>query len=185
MSYGTGFYHTPLSHRKPLLPANSNTSLTAKAWEEASQKAGKGSKSLPVPKNLKRKADYMKEHPNLSCRNIIKNQAVEGSGITSTKDATSNRVPSAERGREPVPCQGRKELISLAQKAMQGPNHEVTSIPASKRKRIAAPHEKLDRKLVYLTPMPLHSAGVAVAGAGLIKSKGMLSTFRLWIVVWR
>ncbi|RVW50822.1 Cell division cycle 7-related protein kinase [Vitis vinifera] len=79
------------------------------------------------------------------------------------------------KAKEPLPCQGRKELISLAQEAMQNPNHESSRGPASKRKRVAAPpgeEEKVDKKFVYISPMPLHAAGIAVAGAGLLKNKG-------------
>ena len=60
-------------------------------------------------------------------------------------------------------------------KAMQSPNYESQSVPASKRKRVAALPHKVDRKLVYPTPMPLYSTGIAVAGASLIKNKGVLS----------
>ena len=126
------------------------------------------SKATLEPKNMKKKAN------DIGGRNIFRSQGADGSGITSTKDVTSNRTPSAERLREPLPSLGRKELISLAQHAMQGPNQDAISIPAGQRKRVAAPG-KGDEKIVYLSPMPLHSMGVAVAGAGagLMKSKGV------------
>lgn len=66
-----------------------------------------------------------------------------------------------------MPYQGRKELLSLAAKAMHGPNHKAESPPTSKRKGIASPG---DNNIVYLTPMPLHSAGVAIAGAGIVRA---------------
>ncbi|KAB5564147.1 hypothetical protein DKX38_004201 [Salix brachista] len=114
-------------------------------------------------------AKYVKRKP---VRNIMKSQGADGSGITSVKDATSARTPSAERLREPLPCQGRKELISLLHEAMQSPNHEASSVPASMRKRIAAPPRKVDGRHIYLTPMPLHSTDIAAAGIGLAKNKG-------------
>lgn len=93
-------------------------------------------------------------------------------GVTSTKDVTSTRTPSAERLREPLPCIGRKELISLVQDALQSPYNEVVNANSSQRKRVLAPHDKVGRESVYLTPMPLHSTGAAVAGVGLLKTKG-------------
>lgn len=175
--YDTSFDHVPLPCVKYLPPTKSRKLPTAKALELANQEAVKGSKSLVLSKNLKRKTDQTKERTDLSTRNVMKSQGADGSGITSAKDATSNRIASGERLREPIPCQGRKELISLAQEAMQGANHEVTSVPASKRKRVAAPPGKVDKKVVYFTPMPLHSTGIAIAGAGLPKNKGMLPKF--------
>ncbi|KAF9689754.1 hypothetical protein SADUNF_Sadunf01G0125100 [Salix dunnii] len=96
----------------------------------------KGFKSTLEAKNVKRKA----------VGNIMKSQGADGSGITSVKDATSARTPSAERLKEPLPSQ------------------------ASMRKRIAAPG-KVDGRHIYVTPMPLHSTGITVAGIGLVKNK--------------
>ncbi|KAK9068037.1 hypothetical protein SSX86_012148 [Deinandra increscens subsp. villosa] len=124
------------------------------------------SKMLLFPKNLKKK----KDHKDLNMHGVMKSQGADGSGITSAKDATSTKVPSGERFREPIPSKGRKEYLNLVQEALQGPDHETTvttSTPASKRKRVAAPPAKLDQKLLYFTPMPLQSAGV-----GLLKNKG-------------
>ncbi|KAL9405967.1 hypothetical protein Peur_002939 [Populus x canadensis] len=118
-------------------------------------------KSTLEAKNVKKKA----------VRNIMISQGADGSGITSVKDATSARTPSAERMKEPLPSQGRKELISLLHEAMQSPNHEASSFPASMRKRIAAPPGKVDGRHIYLTPMPLHSTGITVAGIGSVKNK--------------
>ncbi|ESR53427.1 hypothetical protein CICLE_v10018937mg [Citrus x clementina] len=106
-------------------------------------------------------------HNDLGSRNIINSQGADGSGITSAKEATSTRTP-AERLREPLPCQGRKELISLLQKALRNPNYEASDCPAPRRKRVVAPPGKVGKELVYITPMPLHSNGIAVAGAGLM-----------------
>ncbi|KAJ0106350.1 hypothetical protein Patl1_18379 [Pistacia atlantica] len=136
------------------------------------QEATKGSNSTLEHKNLKRKAaGQAKACNDLGSWSMINSQGADGSGITSTKDVTSTKTPSAERLREPLPCHGRKELISLLQQAMQSPNHQTLHFPAPMRKRVAAPPGKVDRELVYLTPMPLHSSGIAVAGAGL-RNKG-------------
>ena len=83
------------------------------------------------------------------------------------------KLLSGERPREPIPSKGRKELISLAQKTMYGPNDEVASSASIKRKRTAAPAEKVDNNIIYVTPMPLHSSGVAIPGAGFIQSRGI------------
>lgn len=173
MSYDMGFNNVQLSHSKSLPPSRSRKLSSVKVLEATYQESGKGYKSLSLVKNLKKKTNQH-EKDDLSTRNIVKSQGADGSGITSAKDVTSTRLPSGEKLREPMPCQGRKELISLAQEAMQGPNHEVSRVPASKRKRVAANPEIVDKKLTYLTPMPLNSSGIAIAGAGLAKGKGML-----------
>ncbi|GKC06679.1 probable serine/threonine-protein kinase Cdc7 [Tanacetum coccineum] len=79
-------------------------------------------------------------------QNVMKSQGADGSGITSTKDATSNRSR----------------------------DHEIISTPSIKRERVAAPPINIDNKFMYLTPMPLQCTGVSVArtGAGLLKYKG-------------
>lgn len=82
------------------------------------------------------------------------------------KSALSKNVLSGERLKEPVPFQGRKELISLVEKAMHSPNQEAASPPTSKRKRnIASPRHS---NMVYPTPMSLHFPGFAFAGAGIV-----------------
>ncbi|KAL1834752.1 hypothetical protein ACET3Z_004403 [Daucus carota] len=171
LSYDMGFNNVQLSHAKSLPPLKSKKLSSAKALEATNQEAGKSYKSLSLIKNLKKKTNPH-EKADLGTRNIVKSQGADGSGITSAKDATSTRFPSGEKLREPMPCQGRRELLSLAQEAMQGPNHEVSRAPASKRKRVAAHPEIVDKKLNYLTPMPLHSTEFATAGAGLAKGKG-------------
>ncbi|KAJ9536886.1 hypothetical protein OSB04_029619 [Centaurea solstitialis] len=151
-----------------LPPTKSRKYTSSKALE-----AGAHSKSLLLHKNLKRKAGELKDHKDMNMQSVMKSQGADGSGITSTKDATSTRVPSAERLREPIPCKGRKELLNLVHEAMQAPDHEAISTPTSKRKRVAAPPAaKSDKKFIYMTPMPLQSTGVAVAGSGLLKNKG-------------
>lgn len=134
--------------------------------EALDQEATKRMKSKLEPKNLKKRpAERAKVPKDLVGFNITKSQGAEGSGITSLKDATSTRTPSTERLREPLPCQGRKELISLLQEAMHGPNHEASSVPAPMRKRIAAPPRRVDGRLIYISPMPLHTAGIGVTSA--------------------
>ncbi|KAJ0482933.1 putative protein kinase Group-Pl-2 family [Helianthus annuus] len=124
------------------------------------------SKMPLLPKISKKKKDpkYLN-----NTHGVMKSQGADGSGITSAKDATSSKVPSGERFREPIPCKGRQEYLNLVQEALQSPAHEatVTSTPVSKRKRVAAPPAKLDSKFLYLTPMPLQSIG-----GGLLKNKG-------------
>lgn len=164
----SSFDHVPL----PL--SKSSPSTKDKKFMRGKFEGIVGSKATLEPNNMKKmaNADPLKTHPDFGGRNIFRSQGADGSGITSTKDVTSTRTPSAERLREPLPSLGRKELISLAQHAMQGPNQDAINIPASQRKRVAAPG-KVDEKIVYLSPMPLHSMGVAVTGAGLMRSKGV------------
>ncbi|CAK7356278.1 unnamed protein product [Dovyalis caffra] len=156
------FNSVSASNAKYVPPSKSRRFPGTKFLDAVDLGAIKGLKSTLEAKNVKRKP----------VRNTMKSQGADGSGITSIKDATSARTPSAERLKEPLPCQGRKELISLLHEAMQSPNHEASSVPASMRKRIAAPPGKVDGRHIYLTPMPLHSTGIAVAGIGLVKNKG-------------
>ncbi|KAL9167168.1 hypothetical protein ABFS82_05G077900 [Erythranthe guttata] len=165
----------PIDGAKSVLPMKSSKKLVnGRSQEAVNKNAGKVSKSLLPPGNLKRKVDKAKGlTDNNSKRNIIRSQGGDGSGITCAKDGTSNRTPSAERLREPLPSQGRKELLSLAQEAMQGGGYHNASLnsPTSKRKRVAAPPADVDTKFLYPTPMPLHANGIAIRGAGLPKSK--------------
>lgn len=182
------FDHIPLYRTKSLQPGKDRKLTDTKSPEAVNYNAGKGSKSLLPPGNLKRKVNQAKGFTDTSSRNIIKSQGADVSGITSAKDATSTRTPSAERLREPVPSQGRKELINMVQEALQGGNHESLNAPTAKRKRIAAPPQETDRKFFYPTPMPLHASGVAIGGAGLLKSiNSLLSSFlfhffSLWVI---
>ncbi|XAR54897.1 Non-specific serine/threonine protein kinase [Bertholletia excelsa] len=172
--YDASFNHAPVIHSRILPPTNQNF-FVGKPLEVTNQDTEKTFKTLLLQKRMKKKVvDQTSTLPDLGTRNVMKSQGADGSGITSAKDVTSTKTPSTERLREPIPCRGRQELISLVHKALQGPNHQAQSAPASKRKRIAAFPGKVDKKHVYLTPMPLHSAGIAVAGAatGLVKNKG-------------
>nr|GEX65518.1 probable serine/threonine-protein kinase Cdc7 [Tanacetum cinerariifolium] len=160
--HDASFGSVPPPHPESLPPSKSRKYTSSKALI-----AGTHSKSLLSPKNLKRKTDQVKD---LNMQNVMKSQGADGSGITSTKDATSK----AERFRQPIPSTGRKELLNLAHKAIQSRDHEIISTPSMKRKRVAAPPTNIDNKFMYLTPMPLQSTGISVArtGAGLLKYKG-------------
>ncbi|KAL0446387.1 UNVERIFIED_CONTAM: Cell division cycle 7-related protein kinase [Sesamum latifolium] len=170
--HNLNFDQAPTALTKYLPSAKSRKVSNTRFPEAVNKTAGKVSKSLLPPGNLKNKVDKAKVLTDTSSRNIIKSQGADGSGITSAKDATSTRTPSAERLREPLPSQGRKELISLVQEALQGGNHVSVKAPISKRKRVAAHPGDTESKFLYPTPMPLHANGIAIGGAGLVKSKG-------------
>ncbi|WCJ25784.1 Protein kinase superfamily protein [Euphorbia peplus] len=153
-------------------PAKSRKIPNNKSLGAINQEAIKGSKATLEVKNLgKRAANRTKAQNELRGWKIIKTQGPDGSGITSAKDVTSTRTPSAERLREPLPCHGRKELINLLQEAMNSPNYEASSVPASRRKRIAAPQGKVDQRHIHLTPMPLLSTGNVTPGTCIINNK--------------
>ncbi|KAL0372979.1 UNVERIFIED_CONTAM: Cell division cycle 7-related protein kinase [Sesamum calycinum] len=153
--HNLNFDQAPTALTKYLPSAKSRKLSNTRFPEAVNKTAGKVSKSLLPPGNLKNKVDKAKV--DTSSRNIIKSQGADVSGITSAKDATSTRTPSAERLREPLPSQGRKELISLVQEALQGGNHVSVKAPISKRKRVAAHPGDTDSKFLYPTPMPLHA----------------------------
>ncbi|XP_057775600.1 uncharacterized protein LOC130994574 isoform X2 [Salvia miltiorrhiza] len=154
-----------------LIDFNLALDMHKKYGTAVNKNAGKVCRSLLPPGNLKRKVDKSKVITEASGRNIIKSQGADGSGVTSAKDATSTRTECAERLREPLPCHGRRELLSLVQEAMQNGNHGSVDAPKSKRKRVAAPAGDAGTKLLYVTPMPLHANGNAIRGAGQLKSK--------------
>ncbi|XP_038679506.1 uncharacterized protein LOC119980788 [Tripterygium wilfordii] len=79
----------------------------------------KGSRSTLEPKNLKRKVVDQRKTSHFFSGSIVNSRGPYGSGVTSVKEVTSTRTPSAARPREPFPRQGRKELISLLQETMQ------------------------------------------------------------------
>ncbi|TXG51220.1 hypothetical protein EZV62_023744 [Acer yangbiense] len=165
--------HATVPCAKYIPPSHGRKIPSAKFVDAVKHDATRGSKFILEPRNLKKKTvEQVKASNELGSRNVLNSQGADGSGITSAKDVTSTRIPSAERLREPLPCHGRKELISLFQDAMRSKNHEASHIPAPMRKRVAAPPGKLDGELVYLTPMPVHSSGISVAGGGLMKNKG-------------
>nr|XP_023896576.1 uncharacterized protein LOC112008481 [Quercus suber] len=139
-SHNVSIDHVPLPH---------GVSVNSKPTHEPNKNMMKRAIGCPL-----------KNYRDLPVGNLFKSQGADGSGITSTKDATSTRTPSTERLREPLPFLGRKELISLMRDAVQS--------PGSQRERAAAPPDKIDSKIAYLSPMPLQSAG-----AGLLKSTGV------------
>lgn len=160
--HDTSFNQARLPNGKTALASESKKPGKARALDSFNSKMNLASK------NPKKKA------VDLGGRKVFKSQGADGSGITSAKDVTSAKTPSAERRKEPLPCQGRKELLNLLQEAMQNPKCDASRVPAPMRKRVAAPPEKADKKIVYLTPMPVHSTSISVAGAGpgLVRNKG-------------
>ncbi|RDY08519.1 Cell division cycle 7-related protein kinase, partial [Mucuna pruriens] len=177
--YNTG------SKSKPSLDTSSNKfSLSSGSAPLVRDRNLGGSKSLTS--NKRALADYknyselnrhvkqkaytgpLKNGPDKAGRSFPRAQGTDGSGITSAKDA-STRTASADRVREPLPSQGRKELISLVQNSMQCANNSSTLGPSSQRKRVTAPSGRVDGKIFYITPMPLHSSTVA---GGLLGNKG-------------
>lgn len=89
--------------------------------------------------------------------------AVKMSGMhllmSPSKDITSARTPSGGNRREPLPSQGRKELLNLLHEAQQSPQREAHLVPASQRKRVAAPQERVKREsgnIIHVSPMPLY-----------------------------
>ena len=170
MGYDVSFQRNSVP-AKAIHPANSSKFLNTKSREGSNTEATKCSRLTLEPKNMKKTTCQRKAHNDLSSWNKINSQGADGSGITSAKDV-SGRTPSAERLREPLPCQGRKELISLVQEVMQSPNHGVSHVPAPMRKRVAASPGKMDRQVLHPTPMPLNSTSFAISGVGFTKNKG-------------
>ncbi|THG10679.1 hypothetical protein TEA_010375 [Camellia sinensis var. sinensis] len=104
VGHDVSFNHVPPTHTKSLPPTNQKF-LVSKSLEAINKQTGKRSKPLLSPKNLKKKAiDQTNAFSELGNRNVMKSQGADGSGITSAKDATSTRTPSAERS----PHQGHK-----------------------------------------------------------------------------
>ncbi|GMJ15081.1 hypothetical protein like AT4G16970 [Hibiscus trionum] len=165
-------YHRNTVPPKVIHPTDSSKFLNIKSREGINIEATKGSGLTLEPKNTRKTTVQRKApHNDLSSWNKINSQGADGSGITSAKDASA-RTHSAERLREPLPCQGRKELISLAQEAMQTPKPGVSHVPATMRKRVAASPAKMDRQVLHPTPMPLNSTSLALSRVGLSKNKG-------------
>lgn len=107
---------------------------------------------------------------DLGSWNVSKSQGANGSGITST-----------ERMKEPLPCHGRKELISLAQEARQNQNHEASSVPSPMRKRVVAPPKNMYGTIVYSTPMPLVSTGLSAGSSHLNRGMSCVLIWTMWI----
>ncbi|XP_077237464.1 protein kinase superfamily protein [Tasmannia lanceolata] len=162
--------HVPRPSIKDYPGAKESKKVVHKKFLEAATRGAVNDCKSPLEtKNVKKITDV--GHLKTFNRNVYGSQGTDASVVNSTKDATSTRTPSAERLREPILCQARKELISYAQKSIQSLNHEAVSTPSSQRKRVAAPPGKVDRRIVF-SPMPLHSSGIVVAGAGLLKNRG-------------
>ncbi|XP_071916732.1 uncharacterized protein [Coffea arabica] len=172
LSHDVSLNSVPLSRAISIPPSKSRKILTPKAVELANREQGKVLKPLLISKDTRKKIQNSNHCAEVGSRSAIKSQGADGSGITSAREATSTKTLSAEKFREPLPSQGRKELINLVQEALQGANRGSANVPVSKRKRIAATPAKVDRKFLYITPMPLHSAGGVVGGAGVLKNKG-------------
>ncbi|KAJ7944685.1 Kinase [Quillaja saponaria] len=166
-------YHYQLPTAKSLSPTKTRKLPEARSSEVVNPQTRRYSKLSLEPNYLKRKSlGQLETNDGSGIWNVIKSQGADGSGITSAKDVTSTRNSSAEKLREALPCKDRKELINLFQEAIRSSNQEASSVPAPMRKTVAAPHRKLDSKLVYITPMPLHSTGIGSTSAGLLKIKG-------------
>ncbi|XP_047324913.1 cell division cycle 7-related protein kinase-like [Impatiens glandulifera] len=165
---------------KSTLTSNKVSLPLAKSTLDVKQNLSIGNSQKPVTlsKNRRKKSGELKDGgPDLvkmDSKNGLKSQGENGSGLTST------RTPG-EKLKEPVPCQGRKELLNFVQKAMHTTTTTATtttttnepfSLASSKRKRVSALPGRTDKKIVYLTPMSLHSHGIPVAGAGPAQKKG-------------
>lgn len=164
-------FHRNIVTAKAIPPANGSKFLNAKSTEGINLEEAKRSRLTLEPKNMKKTTGQRKAHNDLSSWNKINSQGADGSGITSAKEV-SGKTPSAERHREPLPCQGRKELLSLVQEAMQSAKHGVSHVPAPMRKRVAASPGKIDRQVLHPTPMPVNSTFFAISGVGSAKNKG-------------
>ncbi|KAK7286972.1 hypothetical protein RJT34_22357 [Clitoria ternatea] len=172
------------SKSKASLDASNNVSLFSGSAPLVQDKNLGGSKSLTSNKrmfadyknssglnrHLKQKvyAGSLKNCHDKAGGSLLRAQGADGSGITSAKEA-STRTASVEKLREPLPFRGRKELISLVQSNMQPANNSSIKGPSSQRKRVTALSGRVDGKIFYLTPMPVHSSIIA---GGLLRSKG-------------
>ncbi|EPS70415.1 hypothetical protein M569_04345, partial [Genlisea aurea] len=137
---------------------------------------GKLSKSILPPGSLKKKLEKAKAFNDASNWSMSRSRGgVDGSGITSAMETrSSGRIQSEERLiREPIPSKGRKELLSFVHEALRCGNRDsatTTNALPLKRKRVEASPRQANCGFFYSTPMPLHANGIAVAGAGSLKS---------------
>ncbi|XP_074574807.1 uncharacterized protein LOC141831349 [Curcuma longa] len=122
------------------------------------------------PSRISRKKTERNPVAKIGNKSKCCNKAADISGVTSARDPTSTKTP-VDKLKQPIPCKGRKELINFLHEAMQTPDHKGSTAPASQRKRVAAPLGKVERRLVTVTPMPLHFDGNAVAGACMLDPK--------------
>ncbi|KAI3940366.1 hypothetical protein MKW98_024773 [Papaver atlanticum] len=175
-SSSVNFGHVPLPSINSAPPNITGKVTSSRVVDAGNQVTAKVSKPSVEPKSIrKRGADLgpSKAYLDLGTRQKLKTQVADVSGITSA-NATSTRTPSGEQQREPMPMTTRKELRRLVEaiQSPKDPNQKRISFPSSQRKRVAAPLGKVDRKLFYLTPMPVHSASNAFVGSGLLNNKG-------------
>ncbi|KAL2548036.1 putative serine/threonine-protein kinase cdc7 [Forsythia ovata] len=94
--HSVSFDHIPLPHTKSLPPARNRKLLNTKVPEVVKQDAGKSSKSLLLPRNLKRKSDQAKIYTDSGSRHIIKSQGADGSGITSVLFRSLHQGPKID-----------------------------------------------------------------------------------------
>ncbi|GAB2209711.1 hypothetical protein Droror1_Dr00026934, partial [Drosera rotundifolia] len=158
------FERVPTPNSKLIFPSKQRKILSGKFQDSLNGGVIQNFKSTTESKILKKKVveKKTKSRDGLGHRNSFGSQGADGSGLTSAKDATSTRTPSVDRLKEPLPSIGRKELINLAQAAMESPNQEAAFVPTSKRKRAAALPGNMNKKPVYFTSMLLHSSGIPV-----------------------
>ncbi|KAK9716298.1 hypothetical protein RND81_06G223800 [Saponaria officinalis] len=170
--YMNAIEHVPAPQHKSASPNKRRKILKDKPLETYKVGGTSGANHILGSKTLKRKAvDKLRAYDDFGRRNSVPSQGADGSGLTS-KDLTSART-SGDKFREPIPCQGRKELINLAQEAMQSQDPGTGRAPVLKRKRVAAPPVFMDQKFIYLTPTPLQSSGNCISGAGSWNNRGV------------
>ncbi|XP_038876183.1 uncharacterized protein LOC120068469 [Benincasa hispida] len=134
---------------------------------------GKSKQPGELKKNLKKRVYVpLKKYPDMHGGSAVRSQGADGSGITSAKDVTSARTFSTENMREPLPCQGRKELLSLVQNALRNADHAPQNSSDLRRKRIAAPPDKEDNNIIHPSPMLVHCTGISLAGSRVLRTKG-------------
>ncbi|KAI3911907.1 hypothetical protein MKW92_039643 [Papaver armeniacum] len=175
-SSSVNFGHVPLPSINSAPPSITGKVTSSRVVDVGNQVTAKVSKPSVEPKSIKKRGADLgpsKAYLDLGTRQKLKTQVADVSGITSA-NATSTRTPSGEQQREPMPMTTRKELRRLVEaiQSPNDPNQKRISFPSSQRKRVAAPLGKVDRKLFYLTPMPVHSASNLFVGSGLLNNKG-------------
>ncbi|XP_054808548.1 uncharacterized protein LOC129310665 isoform X2 [Prosopis cineraria] len=137
--------------------------------EATNQQTTNASKSILDPRENRRKSVVQPKTKNdRGSGQLMKSQGADGSGVTSAKDVTSTRTSLEKRLSLVKPR--RKELISILQETLLGPNQEPSNTPM--RKRVPAPRSKMVGEHIYVSPMPLNSIGNDVTGAGFLRSKG-------------
>ncbi|KAI3918626.1 hypothetical protein MKX01_041946 [Papaver californicum] len=175
-SSSVNFGHVPLPSINSASPSITGEVTSSRVVDAGNRVTAKVSKPSFEAKSIRKRGadlDPSQAYLDLGTRQKLKTQVADVSGITSA-NATSTRTPSGEQQREPMPTTARKELRRLVEaiQSPNGPNQKRISFPSFQRKRVAAPLGKVDRKLFYLTPMPVHSASSAFVGSGVLNNKG-------------